>query len=101
MTDDIILWIQNTFVPTKETIALGKVLAIWKELCSFLRRSTIYSKDDDDETKIIKIRDYEIAMNKFKRLVKELYAYGTDFFIKTFKRRCRIFLLSCNKALHE
>ena len=70
MTDDIILWIQNTFVPTKETISLGKALAIWKELCSFLRRSKIYSKEDDDETKNIKIRDYKIEMNNFKRLVK-------------------------------
>jgi hypothetical protein len=83
MIDDIILWIQNTFVPTKETIALGKALAIWKELCSFLRRSTIYSKDDDDGTKIIKIRYYEIAMKKIKRLVKEFYAYGTDTFLST------------------
>ena len=42
MTNDIILWIENDFVPTKEKIALGKPLAIWKELCLFLTRNTIF-----------------------------------------------------------
>ena len=51
MTDEIVTWMENTFIPSKETIALSKAFGVWKKLSSFLSRITIYSKDNDDETK--------------------------------------------------
>ena len=81
MIPDIIAFINDEFVESENNTCIMKSLELWKQIATFLKRTTIYNKTDPLHVQVMKIDSYKKDMLKYKKLVKQFYAYGTNTFM--------------------
>ena len=78
MIPDIIAFINDEFVESENNTCIMKSLNLWKQIATFLKKTTIYNKTDPQHIKDMKINSYKNDMLKYKKLVKQFYAHGTS-----------------------
>ena len=81
LSNDIETFFESNFVSTTYSSNITKCLSLWNKISHTLRRCTIFSIDDDNDTKTRLIKEYIDEMNGFEKLVQDFYKYGCSTFL--------------------